>query len=441
MKIIQAGWVCPVSGPPVRDAEVVVDKGKIVEVRSGLSTSVESRDSYPNAAILPGFVNAHTHLELTVLRGFLENLPFEQWLRRLTRAKYEHLFYQDLLVSARLGAMECLLAGVTTVGEVMDIGTGWDAMIELGLGGIAYQEVFGPSDEQADVAMNDLEERLRRARDRETQTQRLGVSPHAPFTVSETLYRRVRDLASSQSLPIAVHVAESEDEVAFVREGTGPFALNWKGRDIPLVAHGTGPLAYLDRLGMLGERTLAIHAIHSSPAEIGRMADVGTSVVHCPKSNMKLGHQIAPVTEFIAAGVTVGLGTDSVASNNNVDMFEEMRMAIYLQRTRTGNSQELGARQVLRMATLNGAQCLGLEDQVGSLEAGKLADLVLVDLSDPALSPVYDPVDAIVFSGSRKNVVATYLGGERVEVDPRATIHEAQAIAHRLEKLEIEDGL
>ena len=441
MKIIQAGWVCPVSRPPIRDAAVVVEDGKIVEIRTGTSDDVDPADSYPNSAILPGFVNAHIHLELTVLRGYLENLPFEQWLRRLTRIKYEHLFYQDLLVSARLGGLECLLAGVTTVGEVMDIGTGWDAMIELGLRGVAYQEVFGPATEQADVAMNDLEDRVRRARDRETRTQRVGVSPHAPFTVSETLYERVRDLAASQSLPVAVHIAESENEATFVREGTGPFADSWTSRDIPVVAHGTGPVGYLDGLGLLGEETLAIHAIQSSQSEIDRMAEAGTSVVHCPKSNMKLGHQIAPLTEFVAAGVTVGLGTDSVASNNSVDMFEEMRLAIYLQRNRTGDSEDLSSEQALRMATLDGARCLGLEEHVGSLEAGKFADLAVVDLSDPALAPIYDPVDAIVFAASRKNVLATYLGGERVDVDPSVTVNEAQAIARRLEKLEFDDEL
>jgi len=439
MKIIQAGWVCPVSGPPVRNAAVVIEGGKIVEIRSGTSAGIEATDSYPNAAILPGFVNAHIHLELTILRGYLEDLPFERWLRKLTRAKYEHLFYQDLLVSARLGGVECLLAGVTTVGEVMDIGTGWEAMVELGLRGIAFQEVFGPAQAQADAAMMDLEDRVRRARGRETGTQRIGVSPHAPFTVSEELYTRACDLAASQSLRVAVHIAESQDEVDFVRDGSGPFAVNWNGRDIPVVAHGIGPVGYLDRLGLLGDRTLAVHAIHSDKAEIDRMAELGTSVVHCPKSNMKLGHQIAPLTEFIAAGVTVGLGTDSVASNNSVDMFEEMRMAIYLQRNRTGSSREPSAEQVLRMATLGGARCLGLEAQVGSLESGKLADLAVVDLGDPALRPIYDPVDAIVFSGSRKNVLATYLGGERVDVDSSVTVNEAQAIAHRLAKLEIEE--
>jgi cytosine/adenosine deaminase-related metal-dependent hydrolase len=440
MKIIQADWVCPVSGPPIRDAQIVIDGDTIIEVGPRTASSTDQVETYPNAAILPGLVNAHTHLELTVLRGFLENLPFDQWLRRLTRTKYEHLFYQDLLVSSRLGAMECLLAGVTTVGEVMDIGTGWDAMIEQGLRGVAYQEVFGPATEQSDRAMAKLTERVAQARGKESGAQRVGVSPHAPFTVSEKLYRAVEELARSQELPIGVHIAESEDEVSFVRDGAGAFANNWQSRDIPVVAHGVGPVAYLDKMGLIGNRTLAIHAIHASPDEIVRMAEQGTTVVHCPKSNMKLGHRIAPVADFLAAGVTVGLGTDSVASNNNVDMFEEMRTAIFLQRNRTGNPQKLSAATALRMATLDGARCLGLEAQVGSIESGKLADLAVVDLGDPALSPVYDPVDAIVYSASRKNVLATYLGGERVQVDASSTINEAAAIARRLQGIKFDDS-
>ncbi len=431
--IARASWVCPVAGPPIEGGAVVVEDGHFVEVLDGARVrGADVDESFPGCALLPGLVNAHTHLELTVLRGFLENLSFPDWIRRLTRTKYEALSVDDLAISSRLGAMECLQAGVTAIGEVMDIGTGWDIMRELGMRGVAYQEVFGPGEERAAGAMAELKEKVTRARANETRSRRVGLSPHAPYTVSPGLYTRVRDLARAERLPVAVHIAESDDEVRFVRDGDGPFADNWKSRNIPVTARGMGPLGYLDELGVLGPQTLAIHAIHAETLEIGRLAESGAGVVHCPKSNLKLGHAIAPVREFLDAGVPVGLGTDSVASNNNVDMFEEMRLAVYLQRSRARNPRELTASDALEMATMGGARCLGLEDQLGSIEAGKLADFIVVDLTGPGLNPVYDPVETIVYSAGRGNVAATFLAGKRVRIDTGPTIDDARAIAARL---------
>ena len=434
MKALQADWICPVSSPPLRNGTVLVEKGRIVEVGRKLSVDLP-RESFPGCAILPGLVNTHIHLELTLLRGFLKNLRFPEWIRRLTRTKYEFMSREDLLVSARLGALESLQAGVTTLGEVMDIGTGWEAMKEFGLRGVAYQEVFGPSEDTAPEALQGLQEKIEGFRSEETTTRRLGVSPHAAYTVSAALYTRVRDFAESGNLPIAVHVAESDEEGRFVRNGEGPFADYWNSRDIPVVPRRTGPIGYLDSLGVFGPETLAIHVIEASPEDIMCLKDRRVRIAHCPKSNLKLGHRIAPVSEFLAADITVGLGTDSVASNNVIDMFEEMRTTTFLQRTRSQDSTAISAERALQMATLDGARCLGLEDQVGSIESGKLADFAVVDLSEPALQPVYDPVEAIVYSANRKNVVATYLEGEQVSLDGNALVAEAEAIAARLQGL------
>jgi len=429
MKAFRADWICPASSGPLRNAALLVEGDRIESVRAHVPAGVPV-ESFPGCAIIPGFVNVHTHLELTVLRGFLEGLSFADWIRTVTRAKYEHLGREDLGVSARLGAAECLAAGVTTVGDVMDIGAGWEAMCEAGLSGIAYQEVFGPSREDAAARMAELEAKL--ARLGSSDQRRGGVSPHAPYTVSEALYREVGDLAARERLPIALHIAESTAEGDFVRHGTGPFAELWNERRIPVERRGVGPVEYVADLGLLGPRTLAIHAIDVSPEDIARLHDSDTAVAHCPKSNLKLGHGIAPLRELMDAGVRVGLGTDSVASNNVVDMFEEMRTAVFLQRARRRDPSAVTAPEAFLLATLGGARCLDLASEVGSLERGKRADFVVVDLGGLATQPVYDPLDAMVFSANRSDVRATFLGGSRVVVDPGPLVREAQAIAARL---------
>src|SRR5215475_11698944 len=185
MTVYEADWVCPVSTPPVPNGSIVVENGRIV----GKQGSQENIVRFPGCAIIPGFVNAHSHIELTILRGYLDHLSFADWIPRLTNAKYNVLSRADMLASARLGAIEMLRAGVTCLGEVMDLGVAWDAMREFGIQGVAYQEVFGPAEEQASAALQGLTRKVEAYRKDETETLRVGVSPHAPYTVSARLYR------------------------------------------------------------------------------------------------------------------------------------------------------------------------------------------------------------------------------------------------------------
>jgi 5-methylthioadenosine/S-adenosylhomocysteine deaminase len=310
---------------------------------------------------------------------------------------------------------------------------GVDDGADVGAAVVAYQEVFGPATEDADPALATLRARLDALSETTPEEgRRLGVSPHAPYTVSEALYLKVRDMAGGLDLPVAVHVGESVEEGEFVRRGAGSFARGLAARGIPVVPQGVGPMAYLGRLGVFGPRTLAIHAVDADADEIGLLAGSGSAVAHCPKSNLKLGHGIAPVREYLDRGVTVALGTDSVASNNVVDMFEEMRTAVFMQRQRQSDPAVLTAAEVFGMATLGGARALGLEGEIGSLDPGKRADFLVVDLAEPATTPLYDPVDALVFAASRRNVRQTFLSGELVGPPAAGLLEEAQAIADRL---------
>ena len=264
MTVFQADWLCPASSAPVAGGAIAVENGIITDVGSLPSSADVVR--FPGCAIIPGFVNAHAHLELTILRGFLEDADFFKWIRAVTVLKQEHLSVADMRASARLGVVEALAAGVTCVGEVMDVGVSWQAMLEFGLQGVAYQEVFGPSDAQADDAFKGLVAKVEGMRSLETATQRLGVSPHAPFTVSVRAFRMVKDYARRQGLPVTVHIAESAEEDLFVRLGEGPFAERHRSRGFEVVAEECSPIAYLERCGVLDRDTLLIHAIRTDAA-------------------------------------------------------------------------------------------------------------------------------------------------------------------------------
>src|SRR2546426_6365289 len=429
MTIYEADWICPVSSPPIRHGSIAVDNGTIASRPAGERQNVVT---FRGCAIIPGFVNAHSHLELTILRGFLEDLAFSEWIPKLTRAKYQDLGRDEMLASARLGCVEMIRAGVTCLGEVMDLGTAWEAMREFGLQGVAYQEVFGPAENQADEALAALKQKIENYRKDETETLRVGVSPHAPYTVSAKLYRAVNELAGRENLRLTTHIAESEDEGMFVRWGAGPFAERWSERGIPVEPPGCTPLAYIDSLGLLRPETLLVHAIDLEDTDFQLLREKRPALVHCPKSNAKLAHGIARIPEIRDTGITIGLGTDSVASNNVVDMFEEMRAAIFQQRARTKQLDAINAESAFRMATLGGAECLGLSKLLGSLDPRKRADFVVIDLTDPAVQPVYDPITAMVYSASRHNVRATFIGGREMRVDSKDLIEECAAIAERL---------
>jgi len=420
MIVYQADWVCPVSSPPIRNGSLAVENGRIAQVLSGSIPDGVERVVYPGCAILPGFVNAHAHLELTLFHGLLDDLSFPNWIAKLVRMKYQMCTRDALKVSAQLGAIEMLRTGITTVGEVMDVETGWEAMREFGLQGVAYQEVFGPAPETSAQALDSLNAKVKLHRQHETSTLRIGVSPHAPYTVSKNLYEGVRDYARSEGLRMTAHIAESEDETLFVRDGAGPFAESHRQRNIDVVPRGCLPVAYLDRLGLLGPDMLLVHAIETDKADLDRLLDTGSFVVHCPKSNAKLGHRIAPVAEMRQRGIPVALGTDSVASNDAFDMFEGMRAVVA--------QQYLPFDEVLHMATIEGAQALGLADDLGSLEAGKRADFAIVALHDAATNPVED----IVRSAHRSDVKATFIGGREAVLDDADIRKELQSIQARL---------
>jgi cytosine/adenosine deaminase-related metal-dependent hydrolase len=428
-----ARWVLPVTQPPIENGTVVESDGQITYV--GSRSAAPPGDDYDlgDAILMPGLVNTHTHLELTGMRGFLENCQFAEWIDKLRQSRNEILNDEMLLDSARLGIVEGLEAGITTYADTCSSGVAMRAMRELGVRGIMYQEVFGPDPSQADVAMRELEDRVDKLQLEQTDLVSLGVSPHAPYTVSDRLYRAAAKFAGSRRLPLAMHIAESEPEYDIVVNARGDFADRWKRRGIAVARRGRSPIELLEQHGALDRGPLLIHCVRVDEADIAIMARRRCAVAHCPASNAKFGHGIAPLLSFVAAGIRVGIGSDSVASNNRMDILDEARLAVLIHRAATRRHDAFGAHQALELATIGGARALGIESRVGSLEAGKDADLAAFKTDITRTTPLGDPCSAAIFALPGRSAELVTVRG-RVLVDRGRALAADKALTERVHK-------
>jgi cytosine/adenosine deaminase-related metal-dependent hydrolase len=432
MKRYHARWVLPISAPPIENGCVVVDDGRIHWVGPRASAPAGEEVDLGDALLLPGLVNTHTHLELTVMRGFLEDLSFDRWIIRLNGVKRAVLDRDRMLDSARLGIMEGLRSGITTFADTCDSGVAFDAMLQAGVRGIMYQEVFGQDPAECERSMRGLREKVDALRPRQTPLVRIGVSPHAPYTVSDALYTAVARYATEESLPVAVHIAESDVEQAMVERGEGIFADGQRKRGLPVSRRGKSSIELIHRHGILATGALLIHCVRLDAEDIALVAKSTCGVAHCPVSNAKLGNGVSPVLEMQAAGITIGLGSDSVASNNRMDLLAEARTAVLAQRARLGRHDALCARDVLHFATLGGARAIGLDAEIGSLEPGKSADLAAFPL-DACTAPVHDPEAAAVFALPGVGATLVTVAGRELVRDGRVTALDPE-LSRRIEE-------
>lgn len=393
-----ARWVLPITRPPIENGTVVERDGRITYV----GPRADAPESYDydlgEAILIPGLVNTHTHLELTAMRGFLEDLDFADWIDKLRQSRNEILDTELMFESAKYGIIEGLEAGITTYADTCSSGRVLGAMKELGVRGIMYQETFGPNPSEVGAAIGALTNLLNVLEPQQTDLVRLGVSPHAPYTVSDDLYTATANLAQEKSLPLAMHIAESDAEEDIVVRAAGPFADRWRKRGIEVKNRARSPIELLEKHDVLQPGSLLIHCVRVDDQDIKTIARHGCSVAHCPASNAKFGHGVAPLLPMIAAGIAVGIGSDSVASNNRMDILDEARLAVLVHRGVTRKHDAFGAHQALALATIGGAQALGLDDKVGSLEVGKEADLAAFKTDIARTTPVGDPYSAAIFA-------------------------------------------
>lgn len=363
------------------------------------------RVSWPNAVLLPGFVNLHTHLELTGLRGGIRRTDFFDWIQQVRQAK-ESITEAGFVDAAREGLREAWRHGTTAVADTGTSGATVRALAELGGRGVYFHEAIQPEPERSGEAF-----RVFAAETRDLVSRAggpavtIGVSPHAPYTVSPELYALVLEFARSEGLPLAAHIAESRAEVELITDGRGPFAGAWQQRSIAPPKTARSVLEYIGRLGLLGPDLLAIHAIHVDAADVGLLREHDVAVALCLRSNSRHGHGLPPLERFRDAGLRIGLGTDSVASVDTLDVLGEARAA----RDLSGMS----AREALGLITLSGAGALGWDGQIGSLEPGKWADICVVDVLRGDVMTA-EQLAAEVLAAGADAIRATYVAGRLV---------------------------
>ena len=416
-RVYSADWVLPVEGAPVEHGAVAVEDGRIAEV--GPAEELGAGERFEAAAIVPGLVNAHSHLEYAVYAGFGDGLAFAPWIALHIERK-ARIGTDEMVAIARLGAAECLRSGFTTTADYSYSGAAALAAAELGLRAVVYLEVFG--DDPA-AALDHFERARELVGPALSDRVGVGISPHAPYSCSLEVF----EACAALGLPMGTHVAESPAEQEWLVHGRGPMAALARMYVAPRGETGMRSLA---RLGLLGPGLLAAHCVHVDDEEIALLAEHDVAVAHCPRSNAVLGCGTAPLAELLAAGIRLGLGTDSPASTPSFDGFEELRSAVFTARARAESPDALSAETALELATLGAARALGLDEQAGSLVPGKRADLTVVSLDGSPYLPWENPAAAVVFGGSADRVLLTIVDGIERYRKGSEEWHELIADAH-----------
>ncbi len=372
--------------------------------------------------ILPGLVNTHTHLPMVCFRGYADDLPLMDWLHgRIFPAEAKHVNRGMVYDASRLAIAEMILSGTTTFcdGYFYESSIA-QAAIDMGMRGVVAQGFIDfPTPDQPDPSRN---RQIAEAFINKWKGRSPLISPalfcHTPFTCRPETLKELKRTAREGDVLYLSHVAETREETAIIRE-----------------RYGATPVRHLRKLGVLDERTVAVHAVWLDEEELDMLRDAGVKVSHNPESNMKLAAGVAPVPAMLRKGITVGLGTDGCASNNDMDLFREMGTAAKLHKVAAMDPTVLDARTALKMATIDGARVLGMEDRIGSIEPGKCADLILVRMDTPHLTPVYQICSHLVYAASGADVSASIIGGRMVMKDRRLLHADLEEIMERVRSI------
>ncbi len=404
--LISARWIIPIE--PAKQVlehhSIAIRQGRIVDL---LATT--DADALYNAAehiqlhqhvLTPGLINLHTHAAMSLMRGLADDLPLMTWLKdHIWPAETKHLAPAFVKDGTLLACAEMLRGGITCFNDMYFFPEATaqavdQAGLRATLGILALEFPTSYAADADDYLRKGLE-----ARDiyRDHPQLKFSMAPHAPYTVSDKSFEKMLMLAEQLDIPIHLHAHETQDEI---QQSLTEFHLR--------------PLARLQKLGLLSPSLIAAHMVHLSDDEIALCAERGMHIAHCPGSNLKLASGIAPIARLLSAGVNIGLGTDGAASNNRLDLMNEMRLAALLAKGASGDATALPAHQALAMATINGAKALGRDQEIGSLKIGKAADIVAFDLATLETSPSYDIASTLVYAAGREHVSDVWVGGRRL---------------------------
>ncbi|NOZ58757.1 MAG: amidohydrolase family protein [Euryarchaeota archaeon] len=384
----------------LKNFSLAIEDGVIVEIAREIKGEADFVIDARNKIVMPGLINTHTHAAMTLFRGSADDLPLMRWLQEEIWPVEAKLEPKHVYAGSLLACLEMLSSGITCFNDMYyHLEEVARSVLESGIRGVlSYPLLDIGGEEQGRRLLKEAERGLREYANKDSRV-RVFLGPHAPYTCSKELLLKARELAEKHSTGIHIHVSETEEEVeGFVKD------------------KGKRPFEYLDEIGFLGENVLAAHAVHVSGREIEIMKKRGVKVAHNPVSNMKLAAGVAPVADYVKAGVTVSLGTDGAASNNTLDLFQEMKTCALLQKVSRGDASAVPAQVVLEFATIGAAKALGLDREIGSLEVGKRGDVILVDLQRPNLRPLSNPVSHLVYAARGCDVCT-------VIVDGRVVIH------------------
>lgn len=424
--LLSASWVIPVEprGEVLADHSIAIHRGRILAVLPSSEArthyQADSQTELNGQVLIPGLVNAHTHAAMTLLRGFADDLPLERWLKQHIWPA-EQRWVSDALVrdGTRLACAEMLRGGVTCFNdmyfypdEVGRVASECGMRATIGLIVVDFPTVWARDADEYLAKGTQVHDRFR-----DDPLIRTAFAPHAPYSVSDAPFARVRTLADELDIPVHIHLHETAGEVGdSVRD------------------YGERPIARLDRLGLVNHRLVAVHMIHLEDAEVARIAECAASVVHCPESNLKLANGFCPLQKLLDAGINVALGTDGPASNNDLDVHGEMRSAALLAKCVSGDAAALPAAGALELATLGGARALGLDEEIGSLCAGKSADVVAMDLSGLETQPLHDALSHVVYAANRSLVTNVWVAGRAVLKDRHLLSLDADALLANAEQ-------
>lgn len=405
--LIHARWVLPIEPAQVLEHHAVaIDGGKIVAVLPSADAreqiTADSIVERPNHVLMPGLVNAHTHAAMSLMRGMADDLPLMTWLEQhIWPVESQFASAEFVRDGSRLAMAEMLLGGTTCFNDmyffpdvVADEAQALGMRASLGMIVLDFPTAWAANADEYISKGVGLRDELKHH-----DLLSFCFAPHAPYTVSDEPLERIRALADETDIPVHMHVHETAFEVEQAADA------------------GARPLARLDKLGLLNPNLNAVHMTQLDDDEIALCAERGLSVTHCPESNQKLASGQCRTGDLHAAGVNLAIGTDGAASNNDLDMLGELRSAALLAKATANDATALPAAAALRAATLGGAQAIGLADSIGSLETGKWADLCCIDLAQPATSPVYDPISAVVYAAARSQVSDVWVAGRRKVAD------------------------